>query len=73
MGKKTEVTVMKIHDETGIHYKTIYTAIDVLKRAGFIVENYDPGPPLRRLIKLTEKGRKAAEAAKTILELAGEM
>ena len=65
------VTIMRIHMDTKMPYKTIYTAIEVLKQHGFVEENYDPGPPARRLIRLTEKGRQAAQHARELLRLAG--
>ncbi len=69
----SEVPIMRIHYETGLHYRTIYTAIEVLKKAGFIKERYEPGPPLRRYVSLTPKGVIAAKHAKEILKLAEEM
>jgi len=68
-----EVPIMKIHYDTGLHYRTIYTAIEVLKKAGFIKERYELGPPLRRYVSLTSKGIAAAKHAREILKLAGEM
>ena len=61
---------MRIHYDNGLHYRTIYTAIEVLKEVGFVRERYDAGPPVRRFISLTEKGRRAAEYAVEILKLA---
>lgn len=66
-----EVPTMRIHYDTGLHYRTIYTAIEVLREAGFVRERYDEGPPVRRFISLTEKGMKAAKHAEEILKLAG--
>ncbi len=68
-----EVPIMKIHYDTGLHYRTIYTAISVLKEVGFVRERYDEGPPIRRYVSLTEKGFEAAKYAKEILKLAGEL
>jgi len=65
-----EVPIMRIHYETGLHYRTIYTAIEVLKEVGFVRERYDEGPPVRRFISLTERGREAAKHAEEILKLA---
>ena len=62
---------MRIHYDAGLHYRTIYTAIEVLKEAEFVKERYDEGPPVRRFISLTEKGREAAKYAVEILKLAG--
>jgi len=67
-----EVSLLKISQEAGINYKTVRHAVELLKKLGFIIERYDPGPPIKRLVRLTERGRKAAEAAKVILELASE-
>ena len=61
---------MRIHYDNGLHYRTIYTAIEVLKEVGFVRERYDEGPPVRRFISLTERGREAAKYAVEILKLA---
>ena len=61
---------MKVHYEKGLHYRIIYTAIEVLKEAKFVKERYDEGPPVRRFISLAEKGKEAAKHAKEILKLA---
>lgn len=55
----------------GVRYETVNRALEVLKEWGFIVEELNRGPPMRRLIQLTDKGREAAKCAKRILELAG--
>ena len=65
-----EVPIMRIHYNTGLHYRTVCTAIEVLKEAGFVRERYDEGPPVRRFISLTEKGKEAARHAEEILKLA---
>lgn len=67
-----EVTIFKIRTDTNLNINTIYTAVGLLKEVGFIKEEVREGPPMRRLISLTEKGRRAAECARVILELAGE-
>ena len=59
-----EVPIMKIHYETCLHYRTIYTAIEVLKEAKFVKERYDEGPPVRRFISLTEKDKKQQNTPK---------
>ena len=59
-----EVPIMRIHYETCLHYRTIYTAIEVLKEAKFVKERYDEGPPVRRFISLTEKGKEAVSMQK---------
>ncbi len=69
--QKEPVTIMKIHMDTRMPYKTIYTAINVLKELKLIEERIDTGPPVRRLIQLTEKGEKAAYHAKELLKIAG--
>ncbi len=65
------VTLLRISREAKMNYRTVQNAVKLLKELGFIEENLDPGPPVRRLIKLTEKGREAAYHAKKLLELAG--
>ena len=54
----------------GLHYRTIYIAVEVLKEAGFVKKRYDEGPPVRRFISLTKKGKEAAKHAKEVLRLA---
>jgi len=67
-----EVSVLRLQELTGIkNFYTINRHIQVLKELGFIEETIESGPPVRRLIKLTEKGRRAARLAKELLELAG--
>ena len=67
-----EVTLLKISQEAKMNYKTVRNAVEVLKKYGLINERYEEGPPPRRLISLTEKGRKAAEYARKLLEIVGE-
>ncbi|WFO75650.1 hypothetical protein J4526_01850 [Desulfurococcaceae archaeon MEX13E-LK6-19] len=63
--------LLTISRETGLNYRTVRRAVDLLQKLGFVVEEIEQGPPVRKIIKLTEKGRKAAEHAKALLELAG--
>ncbi len=65
------VTLLRISQEAKMNYRTVQNAIKLLKELGFIEENLDPGPPIRRMVKLTEKGREAASHARRLLELAG--
>ena len=65
------VPIMKIHLDTRMPYKTIYTAINVLKELDLLKETIDPGPPMKRLIKLTEKGKQAADHARELLKISG--
>ncbi len=65
------VTLLKISQEAKINYRTVRNAIKTLKELGFVEETIESGPPVRRLVRLTEKGRKAAYHAKKLLELAG--
>jgi len=67
-----EVTIFRIRKESGLNVQTIYNAIKLLKNLGLINERYEEGPPPRRLISLTEKGRRAAEHARRLLEIVGE-
>ena len=60
---------MRIHYDAGLHYRTIYTIVEVLKEAGFVKERYDEELPVRRFISLTEKSKKAAKYAMEILKL----
>ncbi len=65
-------SMLKLQELTGIkNFYTINRHIQVLKELGFVVESLESGPPVRRIIRLTEKGRKAAVLAKELLELAG--
>ncbi len=69
-----EITMFKLQELTKIrNYNTLNRAVSILKEVGFIEERYERGPPVRRFIKLTEKGRRAAQLAKELLELAGEL
>ncbi len=69
---KDEVTLLRISQEAKMNYKTVRNAIEVLKKYGLINERYEEGPPPKRLISLTEKGREAAEYAKKLLEVIGQ-
>ena len=67
-----EATIFKLQELTGIkNWYTLNRHLEILKNIGFIKERYVEGPPMRRFISLTEKGREAAACAKRILELAG--
>ena len=68
-----EVPLLRISQEAKMNYKTVRNAIEVLKKYGLVNERYEEGPPPRRLISLTEKGRKAAEYARKLLEIVGEL
>jgi len=68
-----EVPLLRISQEAKMNYKTVRNAIEVLKKYGLVNERYEEGPPPRRLISLTEKGRKAAKLAKELLEIVGEV
>ena len=68
-----EVPLLRISQEAKMNYKTVRNAIEVLKKYGLVNERYEEGPPPRRLINLTEKGRRAAFHAKKLLEIVGEM
>ena len=68
-----EVPLLRISQEAKMNYKTVRNAIEVLKKYGLVNERYEEGPPPRRLISLTEKGRKAAEYARKLLETVGEI
>jgi len=67
-----EVPLLRISTQAKMNYKTVRNAVEVLKKYGLINERYEEGPPPRRLISLTEKGRRAAEHAKKLLEIVGE-
>jgi len=54
-------------------YETVARAVDILKEVGFIEERIDDKPPYPRLVKLTDKGKKAAELIREFLKLAGEL
>ena len=66
------ISILRLQELTGIkNYYTINRHLDILKELGFIEEEVDVGPPARRLIKLTERGRQAAQHARELLRLAG--
>lgn len=54
-----------------MNYRTVHNAIKLLKGLNFIDEKRDPGPPPRRVIRLTGKGLEATVNAHRILELVG--
>jgi len=60
---------MRIHYDAGLHYRTIYTIVEVLKEAGFVKKHYDEGPSVRRFISLVEKGKEVAEHARKSIYL----
>jgi len=66
-----EATAVELQKKARIsNYYTLRTYIEALKEVEFIEEEYSSGPPAKYIIKLTEKGKQAAEYAKAILELA---
>ena len=67
-----EVSMFKLQELTKIrNYNTLSRAVRILKELGLINERFEEGPPPRRLISLTEKGRRAAEHARKLLEIVG--
>ena len=69
-----EVSMFKLQELTKIrNYNTLSRAVRILKELGLINERFEEGPPPRRLISLTEKGRRAAEHARKLLEIVGEV
>jgi len=68
---KEPVTLLKISQDTKLNYRTVKNAVETLKELGFVNETIESGPPVRRLIRLTKKGREAAVYARKLLELAG--
>lgn len=68
-----EASFSRIRSDTGMKYETVARAVEVLKEVGFIEERIDDKPPYPRLVKLTEKGKKAAELIREFLKLAGEL
>ena len=69
-----EVSMFKLQELTKIkNYNTLSRAVNILKELGLVRERYDEGPPMRRFISLTEKGRRAAEYARKLLEVVGEV
>ena len=67
---ESEVSMFKLQELTKIrNYNTLSRAVRILKDLGLINERYEEGPPPRRLISLTEKGRRAAEHARKLLEV----
>jgi len=55
------LTVTSIMEEGGINRTTFYATLSVLLKAGLVVEDREEVFPRRRIIKLTERGRKVAE------------
>ena len=68
------VTILKLQEITRIrNWYTINRHINLLKELGLVEEEYIEGPPPRRFIRLTEKGKEVAKHAKRILELVGQL
>ena len=68
-----EASFSRIRNDTKMKYETIARAVEILKEADFIEERIGNKPPYPRLVKLTDKGRKAAELIREFLKLAGEL
>ena len=68
-----EASFSRIRNDTKMKYETIARAVEILKEADFIEERISDKPPYPRLVKLTDKGRKAAELIREFLKLAGEL
>ena len=67
------VTPYYLQRKYDMRFDTLDRAIRVLLEVGFVNQEVEMGPPPRRFISLTEKGRKAAYHAREILKLAGEL
>ena len=69
-----EVPVSRIPEETRIPRSTVYNTLQVLLEAGLISEHREEKVfPRRRLIFLTEKGRKVAELLREIERILGDV
>ncbi|MEM3715375.1 MAG: helix-turn-helix domain-containing protein [Thermoprotei archaeon] len=55
------LTVTSIMEEGNINRTTFYSTLPVLLKSGLVVEDREEFFPRRRIIKLTERGRKVAE------------
>ena len=72
--EEDNVTMLRLQEITGIkNWTTLSNAVKSLKELGFVEDEIVEGPPVRRIIRLTERGREAARCARRILELAGLM
>lgn len=72
INKKGASTLTDIKNGVDCSISAIYNALRKLKDAGLIQEELEQEFPRRRLISLTEKGRKVAEKLEEIERLLGE-
>lgn len=68
---KEAYPVSEIIRQVGSSQQAIYNALRKLKDAGLIQEELETDFPRRRLISLTEKGRKVAEKLEEIEKMLG--
>ncbi|MEM3390464.1 MAG: winged helix DNA-binding protein [Thermoproteota archaeon] len=66
LSKKGATTLTEIKDNVNYSLSAIYNALRKLKDAGLIQEELEKEFPRRRLISLTDKGRKVAEKLEEI-------
>lgn len=60
------VMMMELKNKVKCSNETMRSAVEVLLEIGLIQQKIEKGPPPRRLISLTEKGRKVAEELEKI-------
>ncbi|GEM_PF-3186982 len=72
LGEEDGISMLRLQELTGIrNWSTLNNAVKTLKELGFVEEEITEGPPVKRIIKLTSKGYKAAKLAQELLKLAG--
>lgn len=68
LNNKGGLTLTDIKDNVSCSLSAVYNALRKLKDAGLIEEEFEEDFPRRRLISLTEKGKKVAEKLEEIEE-----
>ncbi|MEM3580933.1 MAG: winged helix DNA-binding protein [Candidatus Bathyarchaeia archaeon] len=72
LSKKGATTLTEIKDNVNCSLSAIYNALRKLKDAGLIQEELEKEFPRRRLVSLTDKGRKVAEKLEEIERILGD-
>lgn len=72
LNKEGAMAVSEAIRKVGVSQQAVYNALRKLKDAGLIEEKLEEEFPRRRLISLTEKGKRVAEALKKIEEVLAE-
>jgi len=63
------LTLLELSKRVDCSNDTMRSAVEVLLKIGVVQQKIEKGPPPRRLISLTEKGKKVAELLEQIEEV----